>query len=137
MSTLPDVRGQYTFVQTIRNGKTYKQAYGWLGMPNAVETHRSPSEQRKVAGGSGDDAGHLIGNRFGSPGGAANLSLQNWKANRYGTYHWLEDEWASKRLKGIDIWVQVTDIFRPNETRPFMRNVQWIEDNKGVESRHE
>ena len=137
MATLTDVRGQYTFEITTRNGKTYKQASGWLGMPDQVVTHRSASEQRKVAGGTGDDAGHLIGNRFGSPGGAANLSLQNWKANRYGTYKDLENLWAAKRLVGIDIYVQVTDVSRPGELRPFLRNVQWIERLKGCETRYE
>ena len=137
MATLPDVRGQYKFEQTIRNGKTYKQAYGWLGMPKQVQEHRSTKNQRKVAGGTGDDAGHLIGNRFGSPGGESNLSLQNWKSNRYGTYHWLEDDWAAKRQRGVDIWVHVTDVFRPGELRPFMRNVQWLEKENGKETKYE
>jgi len=137
MATLVDVRGQYTFETGTRNGKTYKQAYGWLGMPDQVVKHRSSSEQRKVAGGTGDDAGHLIGNRFGSPGGAANLSPQNWKANRYGTYKDLENAWAAKRLSGIEIYVQVTDVFRLGEYRPFMRNVQWIESKNGHETRYE
>lgn len=135
MPNLNDVRGQYTFQTFTRHGKTYKQAYGWLGMPDQVMQHRSASAQRSVAGGTGDDAGHLIGNRFGSPGGAANLSLQNWKANRYGTYKDLENDWANKRKAGIDIYVQVTDITRPGEVRPFMRNVQWIEKTRGRESR--
>lgn len=132
-----DVRGQYEFETYVRNGKTYKQAYGWLGMPDQVLTHRSTKDQRLVAGGSGDDAGHLIGNRFGSPGGAANLSQQNWKANRYGTYKDLENTWAAKRRAGVDIFVQVTDVFRHGETRPFMRNVQWIEASRGHENRYQ
>ena len=134
MADLEDARGRYTFESFTRNGKTYKQAYGWLGMPDQVVTHRSASEQRKVAGGTGDDAGHLIGNRFGSPGGGANLSQQNWKANRYGTYSNLENAWAAKRLSGTDIYVQVTDVFRFGEQRPFMRNVQWIESTNGHET---
>lgn len=133
----PDVRGQYQFETFMRDGKTYKQAYGWLGMPDQVATHRSPADQRRVAGGTGDDAGHLIGNRFGAPGGAANLSQQNWKANRYGTYKDIENIWASKRRVGIDIYVQVTDVFRPGEVRPFMRNVQWLERTGGRETRFE
>jgi hypothetical protein len=135
MSDRVDIRGQYTFETFTRNGKTCKQAYGWLGMPDQVVTHRSASEQRKVAGGSGDDAGHLIGNRFGSPGGAANLSQQNWKANRYGNYSSLESAWAAKRLAGVEIYVQVTDIFRSGEPRPFMRDVQWTEEVHGRETR--
>ena len=134
MADLEDARGRYTFETQTRGGKTYKMAYGWLGMPDQVITHRSNSEQRKVSGGTGDDAGHLIGNRFGSPGGAANLSQQNWKANRFGTYSNLEDLWAAKRKQGIEIYVQVTDIFRFGETRPFMRNVQWTERVNGQET---
>jgi len=131
MEDLKDVRGQYQFRTTLLQGKTYKQAWGWLGMPDRVEEHRSSSSQKRVAGGTGDDAGHLIGNRFGSPGGVENLSLQNWKQNRYGTYKDLENAWAGKRRAGVDIWVQVTDISRQGELRPFMRNVQWRERENG------
>jgi hypothetical protein len=137
MPNQPDVRGQYTFKMYVRNGKTYKQAFGWLGMPDQIMKHRSSSGQVKISGGTGDDAGHLIGNRFGSPGGAANLSLQNRKANRYGTYKDLENAWAAKRKAGIEVYVQVTDIVRHDESRPFMRNVQWIERAAGRESRFE
>ena len=131
MANAMDVRGQYIFETFTRNGKQYKRAYGWLGMPNQVATHRSNSAQRTVAGGTGDDAGHLIGNRFGAPGGAENLSQQNWKANRYGTYKDLENKWAELRLAGVDVYVQVTDISRPGQQRPFMRNVQWLEQQFG------
>jgi len=96
-----------------------------------VREFRSSSAQRGVAGGSGEDAGHLIGNRFGSPGGVENLSPQNWKANRYGTYKDLEDRWARERLAGIDIFVQVTDVTKSGDVRPFMRNVQWTSSGYG------
>jgi len=75
MANSMDVRGQYTFETFMRNGKRYKRAYGWLGMPNQVATHRSTSAQRGVAGGTGDDAGHLIGNRFGASGATSDLSV--------------------------------------------------------------
>ncbi len=133
----PDVRGRYQFKSWTRAGKTYKQAWGWLGVPNEVAEHRSSGAQKKMAGGSGDDAGHLIGNRFGAPGGAENLSPQNWKANRYGTYKDLENFWARKRQNNIEVFVQVTDVIRPGEQRSFMRNVQWIESFKGHETRIE
>ncbi|MHC5540049.1 DNA/RNA non-specific endonuclease, partial [Singulisphaera rosea] len=77
--------------------------------------------------GTGDDAGHLIGDRFGAPGGPENLSPQNWIANRYGTYKGLEDSWAKKLLDGVDIEVNVTDVTRAGEDRPFMREVRWTE----------
>jgi hypothetical protein len=135
-STKPDVRGQYHFTSWMSKGKLYKQAWGWLGMPGEVREFRSSSAQRNLAGGSGDDAGHLIGNRFGAPGGAENLSLQNRKQNQCGTYKDLENRWAQKRLAGVDIFVQVTDVAKPGDVRPFMRNVQWIEHVSGAETRN-
>src|SRR5207244_1271094 len=110
-----------------RDGKVYKQAVGRLGVPYEVETHRDPPAQRTVSRGTVDDAGDMIGDRFGAPGGPENLSRQNWIANRIGTYRKLEDAWAALRHKGIDIDVQVIDVTRPGEDRPFLRNVQWTE----------
>jgi hypothetical protein len=137
MTNLNDVRGNYEFKVDVHEGKTYKTAWGWLGLPGQVQEYRSQSAQRGVAGCTGDDAGHLIGNRFGAPGGTANLGLQNWKQNRYGTYKNLEDDWEVKRRAGIDIWVQVTDIFRGGEARPFMRQVVWKERVNGSDTNHE
>lgn len=133
----PDVRGQYKFASWISAGKTYKQAWGWLGMPHHVALYRSTKDQKQVSGGTGDDAGHLIGNRFGAPGGVDNLSLQNSKTNRYGTYKDLENMWERKRLNKVDVWVQVTDVTRFGEVRPFMRNVKWTELINGNETTHE
>lgn len=122
-----NVSGQFRFRQYEQNGKIYQQGEGRLGMPNEVQTHRDMGAQRTVSGGTGDDAGHLIGNRFGPPGGAENLGRQNWKLNRYGNYRKLEDAWAALRFRGIEIDVQVTDVTRSGEDRPFARNVQWTE----------
>jgi Domain of unknown function (DUF4157)/DNA/RNA non-specific endonuclease len=122
-----NVAGEYRFRQFEKGGKSYQQADGRLGMPNEVQTHRDVTAQRKVSGGTGDDAGHLIGNRFGPPGSAENLGRQNWVANRVGNYHALEDAWAGLRRQGVQIDVQVTDVTRIGEDRPFMRNVQWTE----------
>jgi hypothetical protein len=122
-----NVAGEYRFRQFEKGGKSYQQAEGRLGMPDEVQTHRDVTAQRKVSGGTGDDAGHLIGNRFGPPGSAENLGRQNWVANRVGNYHALEDAWAGLRRRGVQIDVQVTDVTRIGEDRPFMRNVQWTE----------
>lgn len=51
MADLEDAQGQYEFKVTMLNGKTYKQAWGWLGMPDQVQTRRSSSGQKNVAGG--------------------------------------------------------------------------------------
>jgi len=122
-----DVSGNYTFREYKDGPYTYKEAKGQLGMPGEVVEHRSQGAQRAVSKGTGDDAGHLIDNRFGAPGGGENLSPQNWKANRHGTYKDLGDKWAAKRKRGIEIDVQVTDVTRAGEDRPFLREVQWTE----------
>jgi hypothetical protein len=107
-------------------------------MPREVVEHRDPSSQRRVSAETGDDAGHLIGNRFGASGGVENLSRQNWIANRYGNYHALEDLWAGMRQRGIEIEVQVTDVTKPGADRPFLRNVKWTEIYlDGMEVEHE
>ncbi len=126
-----NVAGEYRFRQYEKNDKVYQQASGRLGMPDEVQKHRDTTAQKKVSGGTGDDAGHLIGNRFGPPGSAKNLGRQNWVANRVGNYHALEDAWASLRRQGVEIDVQVTDVTRAGEKRPFMRNVQWTETTPG------
>lgn len=126
-SSKADVRGNYSFREYDKGGNSYKEAKGRLGMPGEVEEFRSGTSQKATAGGTGDDAGHLIGNRFGAPGGPENLSAQNWKANRFGTYKDLEDSWAAKRKQGIEIDVQVTDVSKAGGDRPFRRNVQWTE----------
>jgi hypothetical protein len=123
----PDISRDFRFREYVSDGKTYKQGSGWLGVPGRVRTHRSRVAQRGVSEGSGDDAGHLIGDRFGAPGGPENLSAQNWVANRYGTYKTLEDTWAEALRNGCEIEVVVTDVTRPDEDRPFMREVRWVE----------
>lgn len=125
---LPDISRRFQFPPRFRRGNyEYVQASGELGVPGRVMTHRSPSAQTGVAGGTGDDAGHLIGNRFGAPGGAENLGMQNWVQNRYGTYKQLEDDWAAKLQNGTGVEVVVQDVYRAGETRPFMRRVEWME----------
>jgi hypothetical protein len=72
----------------------------------------------------------LIGNQFGAPGDAQNLSLQNWKMNQGGgTFHDLESAWAEKLKLGVRIKVEVTDITKAGEDRPFVREVTWTETN--------
>jgi hypothetical protein len=133
---LPDISQTFRFGRYERGDRVYKEAAGRLGVPGRVKTHRSPSGQRAVSRGTGDDAGHLIGDRFGAPGtgpnlssaeGPGNLSLQNRTSNQYGTYHDLEDAWAEKLQHGTGVEVRVTDVFRRGETRPFMRRAEWTE----------
>ena len=139
---LPDIRRRFRFPplyeRTIR-GKTYlvKEASGRLGVPGQIRVHRSPYRQGTVSAGSGDDAGHLIGNQFGAPGGTENLSRQNWVSNQGGgSWHDLEDRWSEKLQSGVGIEVTVRD-FIPADTvkrglperhfRPTFRTAEWRE----------
>lgn len=136
---LPDISGHFHYRQFTHNGNTIKEATGRLGVPGHVHQHRSRSAQRGVSGGTGDDAGHLIGNRFGASGRAENLSQQNWIQNQGGgTFHDLENAWEESLHQGVGIEVRVQDVLRKGESRPFMRRVQWVEvDTAGHMSRHE
>lgn len=124
---LPDISKRFECRDWETTDRVYKQVTGRLGVPGTVKTHRSKSAQTAVSGGTGDHAGHLVGDRFGAPGGAENLSRQNWKANSHGTFYQLEDDWAKKLKDGTGIEVKVTDITRKGEDRPFMRHVEWTE----------
>lgn len=76
---------EYIFDRDSR-GRTVR-AEGPLSNPNRLTyTHRDPSAQRRVSSGTGNHAGHLIGNQFGAPGGEINLvqmcprlNLSGWK----------------------------------------------------------
>ncbi|MBY0398430.1 MAG: DNA/RNA non-specific endonuclease [Thermoleophilia bacterium] len=126
---LPDIAGRFSFRRVERDGKVYREAAGRLGVPGQVKVHRDKGAQRALSAGTGDDAGHLIGNRFGAPGGADNLGLQNLVSNRGGSYKQLEDSWAKKLEEGAGIEVKVTDVTIKGkyDDRPFMRRVEWTE----------
>lgn len=144
---LPDISKRFKFphIRTvIRNGKEFrvKEASGRLGIPGKVKSHRQASEklQKKVSSGSGDDAGHLIGDQFGAPPGtqnlskadaplhAENLSRQNWIQNEGGgTYHDLESRWSEQLQQGTGIEVRVRDYFPEGSNRPSFRTVEWTE----------
>jgi hypothetical protein len=126
---LVDIKNRFRYTTTVDgNGKTVKEVSGELGVPGTVVRHRSKSSQSSVSRGTGDDAGHLIGDRFGASGDEENLSQQNWIQNEGGgTFHDLENQWESQLLSGSKINATVQDITRPGESRPFMRRVSWTE----------
>ncbi|MEL6330415.1 MAG: DNA/RNA non-specific endonuclease [Planctomycetota bacterium] len=125
---LPDISSSFKFDTFMKpNGTMVREASGRLGVPGKVATHRSKSAQKAVSEGMGDDAGHLIGNRFGAPGGQQNLTLQHYRSNRNGTFKQLENAWARKLKEGTGIEVRVSDHIKPPETRPFMRKAEWTE----------
>lgn len=134
----PDVSKQFQFREFTRGEYKYKEAIGRLGVPGKVKRHRNTGAQRGVSGGTGDDAGHLIGDRFGPPGDARNLSAQEWQTNRFGTFKDLENGWAQKLKEGWGVQVSIQDVFHPKYgmERPFMRRAEWVEVNpQGVSRR--
>lgn len=123
---LEDVSERFTTTETTRRGGSRQvTTEGELGVPGEVVQHRNTSEQRKVSRGTGDDAGHRIANMFGALGDRANLALQNWKMNRFGTWRKLEDLWAGLLKGGSRVNARVSDIFRPGENRPFYRKPEY------------
>ncbi|MGA7925909.1 MAG: DNA/RNA non-specific endonuclease [Candidatus Sulfotelmatobacter sp.] len=145
---LPDISAQFQFppVRTLGNF-SYKEAFGELGVPGKVATHRLVAEQKKMSKGTGEHAGHMIGTQFGAPGDVRNLSLQNPNMNTFapkalqpafqghgGSYHDLESRWTALLKDGYRIRVTVRDKYRKGENRPFSRWVQWIETKPGASS---
>lgn len=127
-SVKKDVSDQYKFEEyENERGQTVRVASGKLGVPGEVVTHRDRSAQKQVSRGTGDDAGHFIGDRFGAPGDERNLSRQNWRANRYGTYKELENHWARRLKKGSDVSVSVREVTDPGASRPKYRVAKWVE----------
>jgi hypothetical protein len=131
---LPDIRSRFVFrsprVETI-GGKRYviREAEGPLGIPGTVQNHGIPRKtQQSISGGSGDDAGHLIGGQFGAPSDARNLSKQNWRQNEGGgTWHDMERAWSEKLKSGTGIKVKVKEFTPEGSTRPLWREVEWQE----------
>jgi hypothetical protein len=143
-STAHEPHGSFRFEPNPPNDTLpYKRASGELGVPSTVAKSRNRSAQRKISEGTGEHAGHLIATRFGAPGCTCNLSLQNPNMNSYtpkehqdalgegGSWLKLEDSWAElleagqKDDRRVRIKVEVEDRFRPGNTRPYKRNVQW------------
>ncbi|MCB1019629.1 MAG: DNA/RNA non-specific endonuclease [Acidobacteria bacterium] len=138
-AALPDIRKHFQFRKFSRGSYDYVEASGRLGVPGKVRTFRSQYAQSKLAGGTGDHAGHLIGSRFGPQADGLNLGLQNANINtraprvqqhwagKGGNYLELENDWARKLESGIGIEVKVTDVYKAGEARPFVRKVEWTE----------
>jgi hypothetical protein len=126
----PDISGRFDFQAppNRRSGNqviVFQRAAGRLGIPGKVRQHRSSSAQRTVSRGTGDDAGHLIGNQFGAPGDARNLTRQNLIMNEYGTWKDVELRWADDLKNGWGINVEVTDFIHQGDPRPYRRDVTW------------
>jgi hypothetical protein len=119
------VSQQITYSQLTQGDKILKIAQGNLSVMPASQRLRDEAAQRRVSSGTGDDAGHLIGNLFGGSGGEENLSPQNWIQNRYGSFRQLERSWHNQLLGGTQIWVKVTDMYRVGEDRHYARQVEW------------
>lgn len=135
----PNISERYKYYETPPDakGEHVKMVEGELGVPGEVMKHRSQTEQGKVSSGSGDDAGHLIGNTFGAAGDGRNLGKQNWIANEFGTWRQLEIMWAEKLVNGTKIKVKVREVAHARGERPYMREAVWTEiDPQGKVTEH-
>ena len=122
---LSDVRDNYHYDEyETSDGGRIKEAEGYLGVPDEVQTHRDKNAQDRVAGGTLDEAGHLIGNQFGPHGDERNLSRQNAAVNG-ASYKQLEMDWRELLMDGEKVHVLVQDHFRPGADRPYKRTVDW------------
>jgi RHS repeat-associated protein len=119
----------YTF-QRDSQGRTVR-AEGPLCNPNRIQNeHRDTSAQRNVSAGTGDHAGHLIGNQFGGPGGQENLVRMCPTLNLSG---WKKMENQLKTLtRSNSVRVVVTVHYDGNSTVPsrFTVNAE-VTDRKG------
>jgi RHS repeat-associated protein len=119
----------YTF-QRDSQGRTVR-AEGPLCNPNRIQNeHRDTSAQRNVSAGTGDHAGHLIGNQFGGPGGQENLTRMCPTLNLSG---WKKMENQLKTLtRANSVRVVVTVHYDGNSTVPSRFTVDaHITDRKG------
>jgi hypothetical protein len=80
-------------------------------------TTTSSRAQAKGLGLQSDDAGHLIANRLGGPGGKGYVVPQNLKINR-GAFRDFEAGIAREVLQGKDVFVRVVPRYLGNATRP-------------------
>jgi hypothetical protein len=116
---------------------------------------RSSSEQKEVAGGTGDDAGHREAASQGGAKGRENLARQNRIMNRAGgTWRKLEIAFKEATDNGFTVWRKISDVYRPEDHgrtswdanfekdleenpknyRPYRRHVEWtITDSLGNE----
>lgn len=123
---LPDISHHFRHYEQIVGPGRHQVSEGWLGVPGHVRTHRSTTAQRNVSGGTGDDAGHQIADRFGARGDQKNLARQNWKQNRgNGTFYDLEKHWDQLLASGHKVRVKVSDVFDAGAARPRYRKVEW------------
>jgi predicted ABC-type ATPase len=128
-TSLPEVEtvNGFRFWSKATNEHTMKFAAGKLVSPGAAGP-RDLAAQRAVSRGTGDDAGHLIGHQFGGPETPSNLSLQHHAQNQGGgTYYNLEQRWAEKLLAGVPVEVEIREMTRAGEVRPYHRHVEWTE----------
>jgi len=145
---LPDISSHFRFRKYTAGSCQIVEGSGRLGIPGKVKQHRDRAAQQALSRGTGDHAGHLIGNQFGAPGGGLNLGLQNANLNTYaprreqhwagqgGSYLKREKAWEEKLKNGYGFEVRVRDRYRGGEDRPIARHVEWTEiDPYGGSSR--
>ena len=123
----------YVFDRDAR-GRTVR-AEGPLCNPNRIENeHRSTSAQKRIAGGTGDHAGHLIGNQFGGPGGDENL-VRMCPTLNLGKWKRMENQLVGL-TKNNSVRVVVTVHYKGNSTKPAKFTVDaYVTDRNGKVTR--
>jgi hypothetical protein len=127
---LPDISGRFQFPEPVtRGGFVYRTAHGRLGVPGKVKVHRRASVTHKDINKQfpGDDAGHLLGARFGAPDEAANLIASNYRMNRGTFNHTIEAYWDRLLRQGTGVEATVEAKFRLGEARPISWHAKWVE----------
>jgi len=124
------------------NGRTYTfdrddsgrvvRAEGPLCNPNRIsDPQRDKNAQRSLSSGTGYDAGHLLGNQFGGPGGGGNLVLMCPSMNQYGSWAKMERQLVGITAKN-SVRVVVTVHYKGNSNVPDRFTVDaHITDRKG------
>jgi len=129
---LPDVSRQFEFPRP-KEWEDYieRTAKGRLGVPDRVKVHDQKSKTHKPINVDfkGDDAGHLIGARFGAPDIAENLAPQNYRINRGAYNHTIEKHWDNLLREGIGVEATVTVRIRKSidDVRPISWHADWTE----------
>lgn len=131
----PDISDRFRFSERpTGRGGFVRRMEGYLGIPGAVRRIDDRAARRRVSALTGDDAGHLIAAEFGGPSDERNLSRQNWKMNRSGTYRGLERRLGGHLRDGWRIYLTVEDHYVNNPDRPRYRKVAFTMNKQGEET---
>jgi hypothetical protein len=85
---------------------------------SGTRTSEAARRGARQLGSAADDAGHLIANRLGGPGGAGYVVPQNARINR-GAFRLFEQQVAADVKAGREVFVRVAPRYHGGATRPY------------------